>query len=134
MQREANAPSGAPMKKPSGIIMVSAFALTNEVLHQAANKPPTSASMCTTSDNDDEVMIVIYGRRVGNAIIGPFFRTTCKFLFYSIYKCFSNICGDYHFCKCFERNVCNRGFGIEIHIPLLSFKKILFLINFMFIP
>ena len=57
MQREANAPSGAPMKKPSGGTMASAFASTNELLHQAANKPPTSASVCIASDSDDEATV-----------------------------------------------------------------------------
>ena len=57
MQREANAPSGSPMKKLSIRTMVSAFAPTNELLHQAVNTPPTSVSVCTTSDSDDEATV-----------------------------------------------------------------------------
>jgi len=45
------------MEKPGGRTMASAFAMTNEVLHQAANKPTTSASMCRASDSDDEAMV-----------------------------------------------------------------------------
>jgi len=58
MQREANVPSGAPMEKPNGRIMASAFVITNEVLHQAANKPLTSASVYKMYDSDDEAIMV----------------------------------------------------------------------------
>jgi len=59
MQREANVPSGAPMEKPNGRIMASAFVITNEVLHQAVKKPPTSASVYKLYDSDDEAMVGI---------------------------------------------------------------------------
>ena len=57
VQREANVSSGAPMKKLSGGTMASAFASTNNLLHQAATKPPTSGSVCTTSNSDDEATV-----------------------------------------------------------------------------
>ena len=37
---------------------------------------------------------------------------------------FSNISGDYHFCKCFERKSWNMGFGTETPIPLRPFKNL----------
>ena len=57
MQWEANAPNGAPMEKPNGRTMARAFAMANEVRHRAANKPITSASVCKTSDSDDEATV-----------------------------------------------------------------------------
>ena len=45
------------MEKPSGKPMASVFAMTNEVLHQVANKTPTSANMYRTPDSDDEVTV-----------------------------------------------------------------------------
>ena len=59
MPREANAPSGAAMEKPSGRTMASVFAMVNEVLHQVANKPFTSASVYRESDSDDKAMVGI---------------------------------------------------------------------------
>ena len=59
MQREANASSGAPIEKPSGRTMASVFAIANEVLHQAANKPPTSASIYRAFNSDDEATVVM---------------------------------------------------------------------------
>ena len=47
------------MEKPNGRIMASAFVITNEVLHQAANNPPTSASVYKLYDSDDEAMVGI---------------------------------------------------------------------------
>ena len=59
MRREANAPSGAPTEKPNGRIMANAFVMAKEVLHQAANKPPTSASVYKMYDSDDEATVGI---------------------------------------------------------------------------
>ena len=57
VQKEANTPSGRPMKKPSGKTMANAFAMTNKVLYQAANKPPTSASVYRASDSKDKATV-----------------------------------------------------------------------------
>ena len=57
MQREANAPKGGLMEEPSRKTMASAFAITNKILHQTANKSPTSASVYRASNTNDEATI-----------------------------------------------------------------------------
>ena len=59
VQREAKAPSGGPMEKPSRRTMTSAFGMANKVLHQAANKPHISASLYRASHSDDETTVGI---------------------------------------------------------------------------
>ncbi len=108
------------MEKPNGRIMASAFVITNEVLHQAANKPPTSASVFKMYDRDDEAMVGIDAELATPSSLSPKQHVS---LFYSMYKCFSNLSGHNHFCKCSERKVYNRSFGTETPIPNFFFRK-----------
>jgi len=43
-----------------------------------------------------------------------------------MHKCFSNLSGHNHYCKCSERKVYNRSFGTETPIPHFSFQKDIF--------
>ena len=80
LQRETNVPSGALMEKPNGRIMVSAFVMTNEVLHQAANKPPTFASVYKMYNSDDEATVGIDAELATPSSLSPKQRVSLSFI------------------------------------------------------
>ena len=56
-------------------------------------------------------------------------RQHVRFLFYFIYKCFSNFSGHNHW-KCFEKKLWNMGFGTKTPISNIFFKKTLIIHQF----
>ena len=113
--------------------MVSAFASTNDLLHQATTKPPTSASVCTSSNSDDEVMV---GMDVDLAtpLSDPSpeqHLSLSLILFITVFQISVMII---IFVSALKEN---SGIGVSVPKPLFHYflsKNILFLFNFMFIP